>query len=147
PNGKKPLFCTTQPLSLLHERTHVRQHLSGERLWQERHAQRQGQERPASPWQPIERIKLVQALMASGDIKRLAVVCAAGLGKTTNLHWLAKELASPTTRQVPFGFKLDDQDLPDNLLDFWNQTLPGLVRRGKGNSTLGNELLLPALMR
>src|SRR5258708_7047260 len=101
------LFCTSQKLLLLQERTNPRPYLSGERFWEERHADRLGGQRLKSPWAEVERSDLVQRLAAKGEWKRLAVVCAAGLGKTTNLKWLAKELAKRDSRQVPFFFELD----------------------------------------
>src|SRR5437764_1134891 len=100
------LFCTTQQLSLLQERANPRAYLSGEHFWEERHADRQGAEKLKSPWKEVKRGDLVHHLTAKGDWKRLAVVCAAGLGKTTNLEWIAKELAKRDRRQVPFLFKL-----------------------------------------
>src|SRR5437879_4332937 len=108
------LFCTSQRLSLLRERTETRPYLSGEQFWLDRHAERLGQDEPPSPWDPVARSHLVASLTADGDTKRLAVVCAAGLGKSTNLRWLAKALALPGTRQLPFFFELDDANLPEN---------------------------------
>src|SRR4051794_23309002 len=96
------LFCPSQRLSLLRERSGTRPFLSGEQFWLDRHAQRLGREEPLSPWVEVTRSDLVSSLTARGDIKRLVVVCAAGLGKSTNLRWLTTELAAPETRQLPF---------------------------------------------
>jgi predicted NACHT family NTPase len=60
----------------------------------------------------VGRDELVRPWTAVGDIRRLAVVCSAGLGKSTNLFYLAKELAAPAARQVPFFFRLDARVLP-----------------------------------
>ncbi len=39
---------------------------------------------------------------------RVLLMCDAGLGKTTNMHWLQKEIAAQTRgRQIPFLFRLD----------------------------------------
>src|SRR5258708_4956161 len=99
------LFCKSQRLSMLRERTDTRPFLSGEQFWLDRHAERLGREEPSSPWDEVERNKLVDRLTSRGDVKRLAVVCAAGLGKSTNLLWLAKALAVPGSRQVAFFFE------------------------------------------
>jgi hypothetical protein len=142
----RSLFCSGQVLSLLKVRANVRPHLSGERFWHERHADRLGDEAPRSEWDPVPRGELVRRLTARGDVKRLAVVCAAGLGKSTNLGWLAKELAAPGGRQVPFLFELEDPGLPDNAREFWNRTLPDRVRAA-GDGDLPDERLLPTLRR
>jgi hypothetical protein len=130
---------------MLRERTGTRPFLSGERFWLDRHAGRPDPDDEDSPWQEVRRSDLVRDLTAQGDVKRLAVVCAAGLGKSTNLRWLAKELARPGSRQVPFFFELDDPDLPDNPWAFWNHTLPEQIRKAAGNSDLPQDRLLPIL--
>jgi hypothetical protein len=140
------LFCTTQQLSILTERTDVRRHLSGEQFWRDRHTERTGREEPSSPWKGVDRDKLVDGLTRDGDLERLAVVCAAGLGKSTNLRWLAAKLAAEGSQQVPFFFELDDADLPDNQRDFWNLTLPRQIRLAGDNSGLTDEKILPVLL-
>jgi hypothetical protein len=143
----KGQFCRSQQLSLLRERTDTRPYLSGERFWLDRHAARLGQDEPSPAWVAVESSKLVDRLMARGDVKRLAVVCAAGLGKSTNLQWFAKELAAPGSHQLPFFFALDDPRLPDNGLDFWHRTLPHQLRQADGNSGLAQERLVSLLQR
>jgi hypothetical protein len=60
------LFCTSQRLSMLRERTGVRPYLSGEQFWRDRHASRLGREEPASPWDEVMRTDLVRSLTAAG---------------------------------------------------------------------------------
>jgi hypothetical protein len=147
-NSSQPtLFCRSQRLSMLRERTGTRPFLSGERFWEDRHAERLAREEAESPWQELPRDDLVASLIAGGEVKRLAVVCAAGLGKSTNLRWLAKELVRPGSTQVPFFFALDDPDLPDSPREFWNVTLPDAVRLGRDNSDLADHQILSALKR
>jgi hypothetical protein len=143
----KRLFCTSQRLSLLGVRTDVRPYLSGERFWQERDAALRGDKAAPSPWEPVDRWQLARRLTAGGDVRRLAVVCAAGLGKSTNLGWLAKELAAPRLRQVPFLFELDDKGLPRGLDDFWKVTLPDRIARVRGNGGVTRPRVRFALAR
>lgn len=143
----KGLFCTTQQLSLLRECTNTQQYLTGERFWHERHAGQSGEEEHQSPWRPVARDKLVRSLTAEGDINRLAVVCSAGLGKSTNLFWLTKELAAPTSRQVPFWFELDRAKLPTSAHRFLEDTLPDAIRTARGNSRLPDNRLIAAIER
>jgi hypothetical protein len=147
PMSTRGLFCTSQQLSFLGEGANTRAFLSGERFWLDRHAERLGTEEASSPWAKVERSELVDRLTARGDVKRLAVVCAAGLGKSTNLQWLAKELAAPGTRQVPFFFELDDANLPETLREFWAHTLPNQVRKAPDNSDFADDRLLLTLRR
>src|SRR5260370_1457421 len=121
---QKKLFCTAQGLSLLQEGTGVRPYLSGERFWEGRHPELSGTQEAGLRWEGIGRGELVEGLTAGGAFRRLAVVCAAGLGKSTNLGWLAKELARSAARQLPFLFSLDDGALPDNQKDLWERALP-----------------------
>src|SRR4051794_3058246 len=105
------LFCIEQNLSLLPQGSGVRPYLSGERFWQDRHPEVAGEREQGLRWGGIKRNDLVFGLTAKGAFRRLAVVCAAGLGKSTNLRWLAKELGA--VGQLPFFFELDDHVLPD----------------------------------
>jgi hypothetical protein len=94
----------------------------------------------------VDRESLVNDLTSESSRKRWAVVCAAGLGKSTNLQWLAKELALPGSRQVPFLFALDrvKHATPEKLLEVM---LPAKVRAAPGNSDLTDERLLTYLRR
>ena len=122
---KRKRFCGTQKLSLLREGIGIKKHLSGERFWFDRHPDLAEGKQTESPWTDIDRDELARRLTAAGDIKRLAVVCAGGSGKSTNLEWLEYSLAEEKSRQVPFLFYLDDDtELPANMDEFWNWTLP-----------------------
>ncbi len=142
----KLAFATGQRLSLLQPQQNVREYLSGRQFWEDRHAGRSGgEERPRPPWRAKKRAFFVRQLTAGGKIRRLAVVCAAGLGKSTNLVWLAKELADKG--QVPFLFTLDHPDLPNTYTDFWKRTLPDRFRKPTANADLPNDRVLPTLRR
>ena len=94
------------------------------------------------PWVRVER-RVIRA-QAAGHTprKRVALVCDAGLGKTTNLEWLAAAMVGePESRQIPLLLRLDDQDHldliekehthPDALLDW----LAAEVKRKAGGET------------
>lgn len=79
-------------------------------------------------WQELERDALCAEAAGPSPPKRVALVCDAGLGKTTNMEWLACRIAKARgSRQVPFLLRLDTaHDLqlleaahanPDALLD------------------------------
>ena len=145
---KKELFCTSQGLSLLRVRKNVRRYLSGGRFWQMRHQELKGDRKTKSPWKEIQRDKLVQELTEKGRIKRLAVVCSAGLGKSTNLEWLEFKLAAPGSRQVPFLLALDeDEELPEDLDEFWNTTLPDRIPGVQGKGEKARQQIMAALGR
>jgi sulfatase modifying factor 1 len=134
------LFCTSQVLSRLRVKTNVKQHLSGDRFWDERHEGRGGRERKGKkPWRRVSRDKLVQALTHKGKVKRLAVVCAGGYGKSANLEWLAAMLAK--AGQVVFRFVLDEWEvsLPAAEAEFWDTFLPQQLRNAAGNERLDLE--------
>ncbi len=144
---KRKLFCTSQVLSLLNppEGEDVKPYLSGDRFWHERHAGRGGEELDEeNPWQPLSRLDtknepgeaepgLLTRLSAKGDIKRLAIVCTGGYGKSANLEYLSAMLT--TVGLVPFHFVLDEkgQKLPDSAVTFWAKTLPEVFSRGKNS--------------
>ena len=94
------------------------------------------------PWVRVE-CRVIRA-QAAGHTprKRVALVCDAGLGKTTNLEWLAAAMVGePESRQIPLLLRLDDQDHldliekehthPDALLDW----LAAEVKRKAGGET------------
>jgi len=138
---KRKLFCTSQGLSLLHPqliphpRT-VKDCLSGDEFWRERHADWGGEEVEGKPWMTMQRDTLIRALTLKGDMKRLAVVCAGGYGKSANLEYLEGMLAK--AGQVVFRFELDEKtcDLPEREVTFWNETLPDQFRIPESNADL-----------
>jgi formylglycine-generating enzyme required for sulfatase activity len=131
PLGRQ-VFCTTQVLSMLTERSDVRQHLSGEQFWRDRQPNRLDTDNsPDSPWEATPRETLANGLAAGGEGKRLAVVCAGGLGKSANLRWLAGRFAAEGSRQVPFFFSLDESGLPVDAKTLLEHTLPARVREAK----------------
>src|SRR5690242_17222134 len=44
------------------------------------------------PWQPQDRTHLCQKAAGATPDRRVALVCSAGLGKTTNMAWLAARI-------------------------------------------------------
>jgi formylglycine-generating enzyme required for sulfatase activity len=93
------------------------------------------------PWVRIERDIICREAAGLTPRKRVALVCDAGLGKTTNLEWLAAAIsAEPKSHQIPLLLRLDtthDMDLlakehiaPDTLLD-WMAALVTKVAGGK----------------
>jgi formylglycine-generating enzyme required for sulfatase activity len=109
--------------------------------------ERAGTER--DPWVRLERRSLRPEAAGRSPRRRVALVCDAGLGKTTNLEWLAAAIASePGGRQVPLLLYLNDpHDLgwlarehvaPGALLD----RLAALVTRAAGGDTWRHRLLL-----
>ena len=67
------------------------------------------------PWTPIERRTIREKAAGTTPHKRVGLVCDAGLGKTTNLQWLAAAIASggvdssrPRSQQIPLLLRLDN---------------------------------------
>ena len=117
-------FCISQKLSLLKERIGTRRYISGEQFWRDRHPdQSNGTNERESTWAYELRHNLVARLRSDGDLRRLAVVTAGGLGKSTNLRWIASQLALARSNQVPFFFSLDDTTLAPNADRFFKETL------------------------
>lgn len=60
------------------------------------------------PWQALDRDALCADAAGPSPRQRMALVCDAGLGKTTNLEWLQYRICRETaSRQVPFLLRLD----------------------------------------
>jgi hypothetical protein len=102
-----------------------------------------------NPWVRIERPAVREQAAGRTPRQRVALVCDAGLGKTTNLEWLAAAIAGePGSRQVPLLLRLDtthDLDLlakehtaPDTLLDW----MAALVKKAAGGDTHRHRLAL-----
>jgi formylglycine-generating enzyme required for sulfatase activity len=90
-------------------------------------------DRSEEVWQAVDRQTLHEQaaglLLDRPPHRRVALVCDAGLGKTTNLQWLAARIAPGTgSRQVPFLLRLDsgphldllerEHHRPGSLLDW-----------------------------
>jgi formylglycine-generating enzyme required for sulfatase activity len=144
---EKTIFCTSQRLSLLCERTGVQPYLSDERFFLDRHPELRGEEKPKARWRGLKRHALVHSLTVKGTVTRLFVVCSAGLGKSTNLQWLAAKLAAPGSKEIPFFFELGNEHLPGRLVDFFETTLPDRIHRGEGNADLPDQHIRAALKR
>jgi hypothetical protein len=108
-------------------------------------------------WKPIaSRDELVRdASQAVPPMKRVGLVCDAGLGKTTNMEWLEARIAEESGgRQIPYLLKLsdshedhldlqrleDERDKPGTLLD-------SLASRMEHMKCGNKQQLLPALQR
>ena len=60
-------------------------------------------------WDRYPRRKLIQQAAGDDPWKRVAVICDAGMGKTTNTHWLAAQFHSAKgSRQIPLYLRMDD---------------------------------------
>jgi formylglycine-generating enzyme required for sulfatase activity len=102
------------------------------------------------PWQPYQREQLCAQAAGPAPSRRMALVCSAGLGKTTNMTWLAAHIAKqPGSRQIPFLLRLDDQKDHEVLLKErqLGQRGDALVQRllqkvqdaNKGQGVLGSD--------
>src|SRR5262249_43161815 len=67
-------------------------------------------------WEPEGRAVLVQRARGPEPRRRVALVCDAGLGKTTTLEYLRTALARPGGRQLPLLLRLDLTHHLDGLL-------------------------------
>lgn len=82
-----------------------------------------------NPWEPCERQAVRRQAGERNPSKRVGLLCDAGLGKTTNIEWLAAGIAEDRgSRQVPVLLRLHDSEAldrleeefenPNSLLDF-----------------------------
>lgn len=133
---KNTMFCTGQRLSVLTVRTGVREYLSGEAFFRERHAP--DGDHKKSPWRRVKWDALVRRMAADGPLKRVLVVCAGGLGKTTTLRHLEYRLAAPGSRQSPFFLSLNEGKRG------FDRVLTGLPPQATG---LLRETILPVVKR
>ena len=109
----KRLFLTGQTLKIL---TGVQPddrhfHIFGEDAKRAPSERDQEREAKNDPWQLIEsRDELCRdAALKSPPMKRVGLVCDAGLGKTANMEWLAAHIAGEkNSQQLPFLLKLFD---------------------------------------
>ncbi len=120
-----------------------------------------------SPWKNLPRPDWLDKTCPGGELLRTIVVADAGLGKTTNLGWLAARLTTARPSQMVFFLGIDRlPDDPDDLLemlirDHWRnglgcdlQSLPPdhalralRRRRDTGHLTLVLDSLDQALSR
>jgi formylglycine-generating enzyme required for sulfatase activity len=66
-------------------------------------------------WDFTPRDAICQQILSEKPPLRVAMVCDAGLGKTTNTEWIHAKLAEPHGRQLPFLLNLQDPDDQDLL--------------------------------
>lgn len=111
-----------------------------------RPAPREGDKRKLdAEWKRIERAEVVQrAVSAAPEDRRVAIVCGAGLGKTTTLHYLQAAINARHNGFDPnLGFLLDLAELPgdrDRLLDL-------MVKKIKARIDAGEDSIRQALRR
>ena len=149
---QKKIFCTKQRLLWLMPRQGVREYLSSDLFLHSDHPDRarQSKEEFAAIWQEVSRPNLIEEELSgrSAD-KRFAVICSAGLGKSTNLKNFEYALCWPGSRQLPFFVPLDENqstknsikwDLPDNAEAFLKETLVRVVGRLSGRESESGRL-------
>jgi formylglycine-generating enzyme required for sulfatase activity len=68
-------------------------------------------------WQPVVRDELCAKIIGPEPPQRVAVVCDAGLGKTTNMQWIQGQLATDDSQQVPLLLRLDDAADLERLIE------------------------------
>jgi formylglycine-generating enzyme required for sulfatase activity len=72
---------------------------------------RAGGETTQEKWQPYSRGEIVANAASMDARRRVALVCSAGRGKTTNMAWLEAHIAAERDgKQVPFLIRLDREN-------------------------------------
>jgi formylglycine-generating enzyme required for sulfatase activity len=119
----------------------------GEELGYQRLAKDQRSQRSRQKvWHPLSRTDLMSLAVDRSSLLRVAVVCDAGMGKSTNMQWLEKtfaELSSPDRHMVPLLLQLDcpvDLELLRSEFDAPGTLVNRLVARLKRQDPTNDDL-------
>jgi|GEM_PF-4983930 len=78
-----------------------------------------------NPWEPVTHASMLNDLK-SGRVQRLCVTTNAGIGKSTFLKWLQRQLSQKDSRLVPFRLEL--RELPNDVDQFLSQSFERKLR-------------------
>lgn len=84
-------------------------------------------ERSDDGWQELRRDGVRGSVVPAARGQRVALVCDAGLGKSTNVAWLASVLARTPDGNVPLHLRLDDANRRDRELIETEAARPGAI--------------------
>lgn len=145
---QKNLFVPSQKLSILRPGLDPLIHLSGERLWEERHEVRRDgtlkKDESESPWLPISREQLAQGFWQGQRLRRVIITSPSGLGKTTCLKYLQVAMHAADPKRIVF--RLDIQKLRIS----WRRLIPNLLQEElacPGNEEIPEAKLIDTMNR
>lgn len=142
---QRELFCFSQKLSILRPGFEPRRYFSGDSFWQDRQADRFDNNAQNSPWADLDRRDLARGMWNGQSLHRLVIATAAGLGKTTNLHFLEMEICRTQPRLLPFFIRIED--LPKDPRRLIQDCLMPRFGNVHGNERLTDEQIRALLER